>query len=324
MAYKIQFKNDPRTIVIAHNEAILEAAIRAGLNVDYGCNNGNCGLCSASLMDGELVKIKEFDYVYSASEKAQRKFLMCSHTAASDLYLDAEIADYAEQISLQKFRAKLSKFNQLSEQLAIARFRVARGNRFRFMAGQSLEVKHSHYGTRRLLIASCPCDATELEFHLRCQTDHFTQNLFSKYKLGDWFEMEGPHGNFIFTEDFERPVICLAYDVGFASIKSLIEHIIAQESDLLVHLYRMAPEGESHYLDNLCLSWCDALDQFSYSKLPPDNDLCVQRIVEDYPQLDERDIYLCLPNDRMISIKPALVAHGAQAEHIFTQTVSAE
>lgn len=322
MAYRIKFKNDDRPVIVAHNEAILEAAIRAGLSVDYGCNSGNCGLCSARLISGEITKIKDFDYVYSVKEREQRSFLMCSHTAASDLQVDAEIADSAEEISLQHFRAKLSKFNKLTEQLAILRFRVSRGDRFRFMAGQSVQVKHVKYGSKFLLIASCPCDATELEFHLRCGTDSFTQDLFNHYTLGDWFEMEGPYGNFVFTEDFERPVILIAYDVGFASIKSLIEHIIAQESDLLVHLYRLASDDENYYLDNLCLSWCDALDQLSYSKLSAESDACAQRIADDHPLLSEADIYLCLPGDMVVAMKSALIKRGASAERVFGQTLS--
>ncbi|MXX98444.1 MAG: 2Fe-2S iron-sulfur cluster binding domain-containing protein, partial [Gammaproteobacteria bacterium] len=80
MSYKIQLKADGKQFVVEHGEAILEAALKAGLNVAYGCNNGNCGLCSVRLLKGKIDKIKDSDYVFTANQKARHYFLMCSNT----------------------------------------------------------------------------------------------------------------------------------------------------------------------------------------------------------------------------------------------------
>ena len=44
------------------NDTILDAALRSGLALDYGCSNGNCGLCKAHVVSGETSKLRPHDY----------------------------------------------------------------------------------------------------------------------------------------------------------------------------------------------------------------------------------------------------------------------
>ncbi len=324
MSFEVLLKTIGKRFVVEHGEAVLEAALKAGLNVAYGCNNGNCGLCSARLLRGEIDRIKDSDHVFSENLKAQNYFLMCSHTPICDIALETEIADSSIQIPIQQFRAKLSKIDRIAEQLAVVRMRVARSHRLRFMAGQSVVLKHRNYGNQYLSIASCPCDATELEFHIQCDDNENPRNLCEQYRIGEWFDVEGPYGHFTFSENLERPVVLIACDTGFASTKSLIEHIVAQESELPIHLYRTGLEIPV-YMENLCFAWRDALDQLKYSTLTDasDNPLCVadwmQQLTCDHPQLSDIDFYLCLPDKISEAMKSALLEHGALADHIFCQ-----
>jgi len=328
MSYQVSLnqsiKPNVKPFAVEHQEAILEAALRAGLNVAYGCNNGNCGLCAARLRRGQLRKIKDADYVFASSQKAQNYFLMCAHTAASDLHVEAELAEHGEQIPRQRFRAKLAKVNPLGDQLAQLRMRVSRSHRLRFLAGQSVSLKHQDYAAQRLAIASCPCDSTELEFHIRCAAGELSRRLCVQYRLGEWFEVEGPYGRFTFSESRERPLLLIACDHGFAALKSLIEHVVAQESERPLHLYRASWQLPI-YMENLCFAWRDALDQFAYSRLPSVTDgrraaaLWVEQLVADHPQLAAMDCYLCLPSALLAATKSALSDHGASAARIFCQ-----
>ena len=322
MPFEVLLKANDKRFAVEHGEAVLEAALKAGLNVAYGCNNGNCGLCSARLLEGEINRIKDSDYVFAENLKAQNYFLMCSHTPTSDVTLEAEIADSSAQIPIQQFRAKLSKVNRIAEQLAIVRMRVARSHRLRFMAGQSVVLKNPNYGNQYLSIASCPCDATELEFHIQCGSSEAPRSLCGQYRLGEWFDVEGPYGHFTFSESLERPVVLITCDTGFASGKSVVEHIVAQESEVPIHLYRTSFKVPI-YMENLCFAWRDALDQLKYSTLTnaSDDPSCVadwmQQIACDHPQLADTDFYLCLPAEILNPMKSTLLKHGVSADHIF-------
>ena len=59
----------------------------------------------------------------------------------------------------------------------------------------------------------------------------------------------------------------IAFDTGFAAIKSLLEHVTAQDKERSIYLYWLACGPEGLYLDNLCRSWDDALDEMHYIPL---------------------------------------------------------
>lgn len=333
MSYRVRFEGHDAEAVVEHGESVLEAAVRAGLAVDYGCSGGNCGLCVARLVDGEVRQISDWDYVFERGQRDGRHFLMCSHTAAADLRLEANIAGGAGQIPLQRFRAKVRQVEQAAPDIAVLRLRVSRSHRLRFLAGQQAGLSHPRCGDARLPIASCPCDAGELEFHIRARGGDAPDGSFAagveECQSGEWFDVEAPHGSFVFTGNMERPVVLLAWDTHFAFARSLLEHIVAQESDLPIHLYRSGIGEPPYYLDNLCCSWRDALDQMDYTALPPaaanDSDdgggdaaqAWAERIAADHADLAGGDFYLCLPPPQAWRAAQALERRGARPGRIF-------
>ena len=327
MARRIHFEGGDERVMIEHGESVLEAAVRAGLAVGYGCNGGNCGLCAARLLAGEIRAIRSWDYVFERHRRDGHHFLMCSHTAATDLRIAAEVAEDPAQIPLQRFRAKVRRLQPATPDLAVLRLRVSRSHRLRFLAGQEARLAHPRYGRARLAIASCPCDATELEFHIRRRgRDDFRDRVLREGRGGDWFDVEAPHGSFAFTGQMERAVVLLAWGDGFAAAKSLLEHIVAQESELPIHLYRADDAPPPYYLDNLCRAWRDALDQLRYVVLPAGAADAASaaswgaRIAADCRDLSAMDFYLCLPRAASAvaaAVAAALVGRGALRGRIF-------
>ena len=82
--------------------------------------------------------------------------------------------------------------------------------------------------------------------------------------VGTWLNIRGPYGNFVIDETRVDPLVMIAFDTGFAAAKSLLEHVTAQDSERAVYLYWLACGTDGLYLDNLCRSWADALDQLEY------------------------------------------------------------
>ena len=76
--------------------------------------------------------------------------------------------------------------------------------------------------------------------------------------------IQGPFGKFVIDEKQDNPLVMIAFDTGFAAIKSLLEHVTAQDSERTIYLYWLACGSDGLYLDNLCRSWEDALDQLHY------------------------------------------------------------
>jgi CDP-4-dehydro-6-deoxyglucose reductase len=138
------------------------------------------------------------------------------------------------------------------------------------MAGQRVKMTLEDGQQRELAVASCPCDGRNLQFLVRMRPgDDFVAALLARGK-GQMLLIEGPKGEFLLEEEALEPAVFVAVGDGFAAIKSLIEHAIAIDNAIGMHLFRidMVPHGS--LLGNLCRSWDDALDNFVYRRLEPD------------------------------------------------------
>ena len=146
-------------------DTILEAALRSGLALNYGCSNGNCGLCKARVVSGRVQKVRQQDYVLSEAEKQQGYTLLCSHTAVGDLVIEALESGEAGDIQPQHIVAQVKALQPLHEELMLLHLQTPRSNRLRFLAGQSLTLTAGE-ASAQLPIASCPCDERNLHFHV--------------------------------------------------------------------------------------------------------------------------------------------------------------
>lgn len=268
MTYQVQIESENILFSAETHESILEAAIRAGVPINYGCSNGNCGLCKARVVAGETQLFRRHDFVIRDAEKIQGFALMCSISCNSDLIIDATIAKKATDIPVQDLRVKVRKIDRISDELVIITTQLPRTTRLRFIAGQFMRVYDDQERSHEYAIASCPCDDRRVEFHVRkIEQDAFSKLVFENLNIGDWLNIQGPYGDFVIDERDGRPIIMVAFDTGFAAIKSLLEHVTAQDNEREIYLYWLACAGEGLYLNNLCRSWNDAFDQFHYIPL---------------------------------------------------------
>ena len=82
--YKVNFKRSGRVLDIPEDGIILEYALKAGLNVTYGCQGGSCGTCMVAVK-GEVF---QWGRAIDDEEKEQGYALICSSYPMSDLEVD--------------------------------------------------------------------------------------------------------------------------------------------------------------------------------------------------------------------------------------------
>lgn len=268
MTARIHVLPSGREFTVQGHQSLLEAALQAGVAVDYGCNSGTCGQCKARIVSGQVQPLRGHDYVLTESEKATGQVLMCCVTAASDLVLDAVEAHGSEDIPSQEILTRVRKIERPRPTIAILHLRTPRTRRLRFLAGQFARLSIPTIGARNFSIASCPCDDMNLEFHVAKQPgDPFCDHVFRGLQRGDAVTLRGPKGNFTLPEGSERPIVFVACDTGFAAVKSLVENAMATDFAAPLYLYWLDCGGGGPYMDNLCRSWADAFDSFCYRTL---------------------------------------------------------
>ncbi|MHB1142967.1 MAG: 2Fe-2S iron-sulfur cluster-binding protein [Sulfuricaulis sp.] len=298
-----------REFFVEGSDTILDAALRAGISLRYGCSNGNCGLCKARVVSGKTLPMRHSDYVFSDAEKAQGCVLLCSHTAVTDLEIEAPRIGGAQDIPMQQIATRVKKIESLGEDMALLHLQTPRTKRLQFLAGQAVTLETANGAEAEYPVASCPCDDRNLQFHVRrLPGNRFADYVFRKLKNGDIVALDGPKGEFTLNEESPRSLIFLAHGTGFAPIKSLIEHAMARDVAETLHLYWASGDGE-HYLNNLCRSWTDALDNFHYTPLVADaaeSTPALQQITTAHPDLSGFDIYAAGPEDFLASVKKYL------------------
>ena len=276
---------------VESNDTLLEAALRAGVSLNYGCSNGNCGECKARLISGEVKKVHAHDFVLKQAEKDAGAILLCSYAPINDVVIEAEVSG-ASDIPVQHLSAKVKSVEVFNPAMAALHILAPRSQRLRFLGGQSIQLSVNG-ASGRYAIASCPCEDRHIEIQIpRDPDDAFAYTMFNGLKPNDTVEVEGPFGEFVLDEDSPRPVIFLAIGAGFAPIKSLIQHAMSLELVESMDLHWLA-DAAGHYQDNLCRTWTDAFDDFTYTPHPQTDDLkaVMSRIVTDYPDLHRFDVY---------------------------------
>jgi CDP-4-dehydro-6-deoxyglucose reductase len=312
----VQVKPSGREFFVEGSDSLLEAALRSGLSLDYGCSAGSCGKCKARVVAGQVHRTRHSDYALTAAEKNAGVVLMCCNTALTDLVIEAREAHGAADMPLQSIDARVKSVSPLGGEVRLLHLQTPRSNRLRFLAGQSASLSLADGSGTSLPVASCPCDDRNLQFHVpRRAGDAFTERVFGGLQGVDSVRVEGPRGEFVLNEESHRPLVFIAAESGFAPIKSLIEQTMALEASESLHLYWIAAGESGHYLDNLCRSWADALDDFHYTPLTAkgalaDDETALQQVLEDHPRLGDCDVYVAGPAPWAAAAEFRLLEHG--------------
>jgi CDP-4-dehydro-6-deoxyglucose reductase, E3 len=320
--------------LVEGHDSILEAAVRSGIPLNYGCSGGNCGLCKAKVLSGEVKKIRNHDFVISESEKNQGYVLLCSNTAVTDVVIEAAVAGSVQDIPFQQISAHVKTMGHINDDMVLLHLQTPRTQRLRFLAGQSVTLLVGHSFSADVPIASCPCDDRNVLFHISRQSGNlFSDYVFDRLKQNDVVEIEGPHGEFILREKSQRPLYFLAFDAGFAPIKSLIEHALSLEAEA-IYLHWFGSSPKNVYLPKIAQAWKDALDNFHYEEHIAGFDLrtvrgkreeALMKQLDDINSSDanvlQGDIYIAGPEDAVSIAEQFFLSKGLPKTRVAVASV---
>lgn len=323
-------------------ETVLEAGLRCGIPLNYSCQNGSCGDCRARIVAGEVAGLPH-DFVMGEADADRGVVLLCRAQARSDLVVEAAQAGDVEDIPVRRIATSVYKLERPTDDVLVLQLRTPRSQTLRFLAGQHVRIHLDGLVPRNKSIASCPCNGMYLQFHVRrVAGDPFSDYVFNELKPRQKVDIEGPYGRFVLDEDAGRPTLFLAYETGFAPIKSLIEHAISMELARPLRLYWVGRNAADHYLANYCRSWRDALDDFQFVALSAEamadagtevanghdatraqRDMlnAAEAVVRDLSQLEDWDVYASGPEFMLDRAKRVLLKHGLPPDRLFIDYV---
>ena len=312
-----------REFFIEGADSLLESALKSGIHANFGCSSGNCGSCKARVISGEVHQLRNYEYDLTESEKNLGYILMCSYTAITDLVLEMSEATCVEDLPFQTISTEVEKTEILNDDFAILHLRTPRVKTLRFMAGQFVTLQLDNL-KGDFYIASCPCDGHHLQFHVhRNQTD-LVKQIFEGLPAKQSVSIDGPKGHFTMRES-TNPVLFLAWEQGFAPIKSMLEHAISVDTIESFHLEWFSATSKGHYLEKLCRSWSDALDNFNYHLTQTSKNDLVSNLKTRLKSINHNIthcyVYIVAPTFFIETVKPLLIEHGFALENILSADI---
>jgi len=317
--------------LVEGNDSILQAGLKAGVQLGYGCGNGACGLCKARLVAGEVRALVKGDYRLTDQEIQQGYILLCTHTPVSDIVVETLEAAGPQDIPQQEILARVRAITPLAPDTLLLHLQTPRTHRLRFLAGQSVTLGAPGSGgdvRESVPIASCPCDERNLQFHFARDTcGPFGTALFGgSLRVGDAVDVRGPVGDFVLDCNSQRTPVFIACDTGFGPIKSLIEHAIAIDAFESIGLYWHTTRPDGHYLANQCRAWADSLDHVLY-RASADPSAVVgakaiaRKVLADRPDPARCTAYVAGPSAFLDAVAEQLTDGGIRPEQIIAQAL---
>ncbi len=311
------------------NETLLDAALRQGVALPYGCRNGACGSCVAKVVRGEIRYPEGQPAAVTAEEAALGMAALCQARAASDLVIESREVGSAAEIEVRILPSRIESMARLNHDVMLLRLKLPATERLQFLAGQYIDILLRDGRRRSFSLANAPHDDAFLELHIRhIEGGEFTSEVFDKMKVKDILRIEGPHGGFYLREESDRPIIFMAGGTGFAPVKAMIEHALASGMSRPMHLYWGARAREDLYMHDLAAGWAARYPHIQYTPVlaePQAGDdwqgaigFVHQAILADYPDLSGHEIYAAGPPAMVYAGKDVFPAHGLMLEHYFS------
>jgi CDP-4-dehydro-6-deoxyglucose reductase len=305
MTCQVTLQPSGRSFQMSRDEAVLPAAMRAGIGLPYGCRDGACGSCKSRLLEGRVIHGAHQLKALSVEEEEAGFMLTCCAMPQTDLVIEARTVPGAGEFAVQKMPCRVSALRRPAPDVAILTLQLPANTVLRYHAGQYVEFILQDGKRRSYSMANAPHRAAAgLELHLRHTPGGlFTDHVFGAMKEKDILRIEGPFGSFYLREDSTAPIVLLASGTGFAPIKALIEHMQFKRIDRPTVLYWGCRSRADLYLHDWALQAASETPHLRYIPVlsePRAEDrwtgrtgLVHQAVMAGLPDLGGHQVYAC-------------------------------
>jgi len=307
MPFKVSVQPAGVHFDVDRDEAILPAAIRAGIGLPYGCRDGACGSCKSRLTEGRVIHGVHQSKALSDAEEAEGWILTCCATPQTDCVVQARSVPAAGEYPALKMPARVATLTRPTADVAVMTLQLPATVSFKYRAGQYVEFILKDGARRSYSMATAPEQLGSppvLELHLRHMPGgKFTDHVFGAMKEKDILRVEGPLGSFFLRDDSDKPIVLLASGTGFAPIKAIIEHMRAQGGTRPAVLYWGCRHRGDLYQHDWALQAAAEMPNMRYvpvlSEARPQDDwhgrtgFVHQAVMADLPDLSGHEVYAC-------------------------------
>jgi len=319
-----------QVIFVEEGETILDAALRAGLNLPHSCKGGHCSSCRARIRAGSISYPRGRPLGLMEDEERDGYVLLCqAHAANEDLAIEVrEIRPPLPEVVVKSLPGRIERMHRLAPEVMAVFLRLPANEEFHFVAGQYLDIMLPQNRRRSFSIASCPGRDELVELHIRrVASGEFTQQLFEGMKEKTLLRIEGPLGQFWFRRESPRPALLIGGGTGYAPLRSMLRDLLQVGDRRPLHLYWGAQTRQDLYEDDQVRALCAQYPNLRYTPVlsdAPTQDRWTGRrglvhaaALEDHPRLEQLDVYASGPPAMVEAVRYEFIARGLPPQQLF-------
>ena len=107
MSFTVTVQPSGLSFSVERDEPILQAAIRQGVGLPYGCKDGACGSCKCRMLEGRVIHGAHQQKALSAEEEASGLILACQAAPQTDIVLEARTVPGAGDYPVRKLPSRV-------------------------------------------------------------------------------------------------------------------------------------------------------------------------------------------------------------------------
>jgi len=259
------------------------------------------------VLAGEVVHGKASPEILSEADRLAGFALFCCAMAKSDLCIESREVRTLDDLPIRTLPARVHRLIRVAPQVMILELKLPANEplqRLQFLAGQYVDILLKDAKRRSFSLANPPHDDSVLQLHVRhVPGGQFTEHVFQHMRERDLLRLRGPLGTFFLREDSRKPMLLVAGGTGFAPIKAIVEHAIAEGSDRATAIYWGARCRADLYLLQLAEQWPARHPNIRFipvlSGSPAEEHwsgrtgLVHAAAMADHPDLSEHQAYVC-------------------------------
>ena len=304
MGFQISVQPSGHVFTAEADESILDAALRQGLTMPYGCRDGACGSCRGKVLSGGVDHGRAQLNALSEADRQAGGALFCCAQARSDLLIESRELCSSQELPAKTLPARVQKLTRVAPDVMIVELKLPPNQRLQSFAGQYIEILLKEGRRRAFSLANAPHDDECLQLHVRhVPGGQFTEQVFTAMQERDMLRFNGPHGGFYLREDSDKPMLLIAGGTGFAPIKAIVEHAIAERSTRPMAIYWGGRGYADLYQLSVAAQW--ALEHTHIRFVPvlsdsPESENWSGRrglvhavAMADFPDLSGHQVYVC-------------------------------
>ena len=329
MTYRVTIRPTGHELTVNAGESVLDAALRQGYALPYGCRNGTCAACLGELRSGS-VSYPEGHRPPGLTEagEAAGQALLCQAQPTTDLEVEIQEVEEARDIAVRTLPVRLVDTTALAHDVTQLYLKLPAAERLQFLAGQYVDLLLKDGRRRSFSLANPPTVDDHLELHVRrVPGGRFSDQLLGDMKPKAVLRFEGPLGSFYLRDSPDRPAILMAGGTGFAPIKSMVEQAIASGQRRPLHIFWGVRAWRDLYMGELAAQWAAEHEWIDFTPVlshPEDSDawdgatgFVHEAVVARYPDLSNHEVYMSGPPPMIEAGRNTFRAAGLARDALF-------